>query len=284
MRSIVSNRRAVVRSRFGAALCRSRLVKRGHIVLFKWENYESEHRHSRQARSSERVQWACAGRLKMSLGPTLVNMDDRSTTDEGARMRNLSRRNWLIVALCMLAPALAYAGVVVIWDEAVDGDLSNDFTVPTTVTPMADMNTVQGTIGGPAPLNPPPEFANDAANGPLPEGFDDGVDSYEFTILPGASLDQVLVTNYAPTPGNTTSGWNLYANFCEADFTNVVCSVAVDTAAIGQDLLTICASGAQGPGTYCVRMLEFGTADNVYSFNHVISGPVPVNLEHFSVD
>ncbi len=201
-------------------------------------------------------------------------------------MSDREQRKWMIGLVCLLVPALAFAGTAVIWDEAIDGDLSNDFMMPTTVTPAADMNTVQGTIGGPAPV-PPPEFRGDPATGTLSEGFDDGIDAYEFTILPGATLDQVLVTNYAPTPGNTSSGWNLYANMCEDTFDNVVCSVAVDTAAVGQDLLTLCVSGptgSLGPGTYCVRSLEFGTADNVYSYNHVVSGPVPVTLEGFSVE
>ncbi len=187
----------------------------------------------------------------------------------------------MLLTVTMVA-ALAYAqaeGTVNIWDESVDGDLSTVANAPTPVAFVTDSNSLNGEIGGPAPAQPAPPEIGPAT---IPEGFDDGVDAYTFTVPAGFTMDEFNLTNYAPTPGNTSSGFNLWqgANGPDGVFLG---SCACTTGDIGTNLLTLFGTGPLAAGDYTMEIREFGTADNIYDVEHVLPG-FPVELQSFSVE
>lgn len=64
------------------------------------------------------------------------------------RLSKLSSRTvWCAAALLLAAPLFA----AVIWDESVDGDLSNDPAAPTGVSLVDASDAMLGTVGGANP-------------------------------------------------------------------------------------------------------------------------------------
>jgi len=181
-------------------------------------------------------------------------------------------RKTLVVLGCTMLGAVAALALTVIWDEAIDGDLSDSGLAPTPVGMVDSQNVIMGIVGGPSALGR--ETGPEAER---TEAFDDGYDCYTFTVPAGFTMDQVVLVDYVPTTGNTSSGWNLYSGpdtsgtFLESPLLTV--------AAIGTNIL----SAPLAAGIYTVEIREFGTEDNVYELDHQIPG-LPVELQSLIVE
>lgn len=153
-----------------------------------------------------------------------------------------------------------------VWDEAIDGDLSNDELNPTPVALGLGHNVVTGTIGGAVPG----------------EAFD----AFTITIGLGQALQSVVLDAYVPTGGNTSSGFNIIRGTSwdgNLGNTNVVGSASSMTVGnVGADLLSIAPfPGPLGADDYVVALRE-GTAGQQYSLNFTVV-PEPSPLLYFGL-
>ncbi|MEE4273035.1 MAG: hypothetical protein V2I67_15285 [Thermoanaerobaculales bacterium] len=167
-----------------------------------------------------------------------------------------------VLVFVMLTFAVT-AHAATIWDESVDGDLSNDQTAPTDITLVSASDDVMGTVGG---ANPGEFF-----------------DCMRFDVPSGDSVNSIFLTSYVAAGGNTTSGFNLYTG-TPADTASFgdLCSIAVGPANVGEDLLTVsCAGSPLATGTYTVCWRE-GTAGQAYTVTYVST--VPVELQSFAIE
>ena len=175
-------------------------------------------------------------------------------------MRNLQKSGvWLLLAFALgAAPLLA----AVIWDESVDGDLSNIQNMPTIVTPVDASDAVIGTVGGPNPG----EF----------------FDVFTFTVPAGFQLTEINLTSYTAAGGNVTSGFNVWPGSGGDldDFALALLSVAVGPPDAGTNLIAPIAPLAAGD--YSISLRE-GTPGQAYELEFVIPG-LPVELQTFTVE
>ncbi|GAB4195214.1 MAG: hypothetical protein Tsb002_27480 [Wenzhouxiangellaceae bacterium] len=141
----------------------------------------------------------------------------------------------------------------IIWDESVDGDLS-DRPTPTAVT-LASMNDgVVGNVGGTG------------------VDFDD---CFIFTVPAGNSVTGLILADYVADGGNTTSGFNVYTGVPPdpAAFGDIF-SAGLGPGDIGTDVLTGLTPLAGGDFTVC--LLE-GTPNQQYEIN-ILSDIVGMQL------
>jgi hypothetical protein len=167
-----------------------------------------------------------------------------------------------VLVVVVMAVAVAAQGAT-IWDESVDGDLSNDQTNPTDITLVSVSDDVIGTVGG---ANPGEFF-----------------DCMRFAVPSGNSVNGIVLTNYVASGGNTTSGFNLYNGTpTDPSAFGDLCSVAVGPVNVGQNILTgACALASLTTGTYTLCWRE-GTPNQAYIVTYV--SDVPVELQSFEIE
>lgn len=83
---------------------------------------------------------------------------------------------------CLVGPVLGGQ----VWDESIDGDLSNDALLPTHIGFDVGMNIVSGTVGG-------------LRNGPDAGDFED---VFVVDLLPGQQIESLLLLEYTTGGGN----------------------------------------------------------------------------------
>ena len=107
---------------------------------------------------------------------------------------------WLfaVISLSLVFTPVAWAGAL--WDEAVQGDLSDDFAAPTelgTLSQGSNTLSAQSTAGATEDLSIPA----------APEYPDLDVDVWNLTVAPGEYLNQIVLTSYdASNPNGHTGG------------------------------------------------------------------------------
>ncbi|MEM8873208.1 MAG: PEP-CTERM sorting domain-containing protein [Planctomycetota bacterium] len=127
------------------------------------------------------------------------------------------------------------ASAAIVYDEAVDGDFSNDAGAPTPVVLVDGLSTISGTIGGA-----------------------EGRDVFTFTIGAGESVDSIILAEYSQD--NTTSmdvdldGSDLGLVTLRDEF---VTGELLGTQVLGTD---VALPSSLGPGTYVFNLAEFGAA------------------------
>lgn len=129
----------------------------------------------------------------------------------------------------------------VIYDEAIDGDLS-DRTTPTPVVLVSPSDQVIGNVGG--------------------VDFDD---CFVFSVPAGNSVSSIVLDNYVTSGGNTTSGFQLFTGIpTDPNGFGDLVNVAVSVADIGQDVMTANGAGPLTVGNYTLCFLE-GTSNQIFS-------------------
>ncbi len=169
-------------------------------------------------------------------------------------------RGSLLLAACLATPVLA-----VDYDEAVDGDLSDTFSSPTFLGTLDfGSNTVAGVVGG---FDPSEDFT----------------DAFSFTVAPTEGVNELLLTSYVATGGNTASSFALYSGL-NAD-SQIGNFGSFGPADIGSELLAI----DLGPGDYTFEIFE-GTINQSYVLDLIVGTfvppppPPPVTVSNFSGD
>lgn len=133
----------------------------------------------------------------------------------------------------------ALGGGTVVWDEAVDGNLSNDPFAPTVLSFGVGDNIVRGrTLGSSTPPS-------------------DGYDVFSFTIDPGFSLDAIILSAYSPATGGT-SGFNFTTGSAAGAGGTFIFGPGVGGDAVGSDFLVTQGVGTLGADTYFMEVREFG--------------------------
>jgi len=174
------------------------------------------------------------------------------------------RKVVLLLALALVWSSLQCTATVV-WDESVDGDLSDVDASPTPITFVSGRNIIIGTVGGAAKKGAPETGAAPGEHGRV----DDGYDNYTFTVPSGYRCVDIVLNVYRPTPGNTSTGFNFYLGSAGSAGDGLGSSaVTVDT--VGYDLLGEIGTGSLGPGSYSVGIREFTNEDNVYTVDHLL--------------
>ena len=161
----------------------------------------------------------------------------------------------IVLASCLIwIGSVADAGIV--WDEALDGDLSNFSGSPTPIVLMNGINDLFGTIGGTSDPN-----------------VGDGFDTFTFTLSPNQTLESILITNYQVSGGNTSTGVNIFSGVGLGG--TFLGSVAMNTSHVGSDILTLTSIGPLDSGTYTIAMREFTAPNQIYAFSLAVSIPEP---------
>ena len=154
-----------------------------------------------------------------------------------------------LAIMCVAGVACA-ANASVVWDEGVDGDLSNDEFNATVLGLSMGSNNVIANIGG--------------------VGVDFN-DAMEFTIGAGETLASVTLVDFVVSGGNIATGFNVF------DGANALLgSVSMSTGDIGSDLLALSGVNQLGPGTYIVVMRE-GVLDQDYEISYNLI-PAPASM------
>ena len=156
-----------------------------------------------------------------------------------------------ILSTAALGITAASAQAAVVYDEAVDGGLSNDPLAPTVIDFNVGDNTVIGNTGPgnfPPPINP-------------------GLDAFTFTIEPGEQLTGIFLDGFTPDAPANTTGMVLFdgnqgsgstftfiggGGFGTGDIgSNIGQAIVTDPAGAGLSL-------PLGPGDYTFETREFG--------------------------
>lgn len=150
-----------------------------------------------------------------------------------------------VLIVAMVAGAAAAQGVTVVWDEAVDGNLSNDPFSPTDLGTLgAGDNIVRGSTLGPG--TPPSE----------------GFDVFSITIADGFTLEGIVMSGYSTIDGTGTSGFNFSTGAAASDLgANILFGPGWGVPQVGGDLFDEGIFGpidSLGPGTYFMEVREFG--------------------------
>jgi hypothetical protein len=167
-----------------------------------------------------------------------------------------------VIALVAVAGiAAAAAGQTVVWDEGVDGNLSNDPNAPTDLGTLgAGGNIVRGSTLG---AGTPPS---------------DGFDVFQINIAAGFSITDIILSAYSPAGATATSGFNFSTGSAASNLPigspDLIFGPGWGAANVGQDLLDVAVGGpvaSLGPGTYFMEIREFGgpLADWELTFNVV---------------
>lgn len=184
-------------------------------------------------------------------------------------------RHLLLAVVLAAFPCAAATAEIVVFDEARDGDASDDRLAPTTVALAAGVNTLRGFSG----------------QSPTPEVHD--LDYITFTIPVGFELGSFVLQ--AASVGGAFSFVGLQAGpivTIPADWTSVESPLLgwahFGSAEVGLDLLSTIASspgsvGFSGPlqsGTYALWIMELDTGEpHTYSFGlGVTAVPAPAAL------
>ena len=149
-----------------------------------------------------------------------------------------------LVAVAGAASMAAAQGMTVVWDESVDGNLSNDPAAPTDLGSLgAGANIVRGSTLGPG--TPP----------------SDGFDVFQITIDAGFTLDSIVLSGYNTIDGTGTSGFNFSTGAAAFDGGTILFGPGVGAGDVGTNLFDLgfpLPIGPQGPGTYFMEVREFG--------------------------
>ena len=145
----------------------------------------------------------------------------------------------LFIVFSVCNPTLAD----IVWDESVDGDLSNVEGNPTLIALILGANDILGDIGGSFDPN-----------------VGDGYDVFSFNVGANESITSILLNQYTPAGGNSTTGVNIFSS----DGT-ILGSRAISTADVGQDLLTLTGISPLAEGDYYISMREFTAPGQQYS-------------------
>lgn len=139
-------------------------------------------------------------------------------------------------------------GADIVWDEAVNGDLSDDPSTPTPITFSTGANTIIGSL--------------------FPEPGDDLRDYITFTINPGQFLTGIFLDTFSPAEGLSFHGINAGSTSFIPDFGTADQFLGLDFLGIdmlGTDLMPNLAAGQYdsqgftiplGPGTYSYVIQE----------------------------
>ncbi|MEM6562510.1 MAG: PEP-CTERM sorting domain-containing protein [Planctomycetota bacterium] len=159
----------------------------------------------------------------------------------------------------------AAASAVVVYDEAVDGDLSGDQSAPTSIVFSLGSNEIVANIAG--------------------GGFERDV--FSFVVPAGLQIDSLVLTQYDSGAGNTT----LLQGSIGADATtDDLGNITLNSTAVGAELL----DGFQvqltdtgfpatlGEGTYSFDLVEAASVDYTLDFNLAVV-PEPASLGLLSV-
>ncbi len=175
----------------------------------------------------------------------------------------------LFIAVALTGFASAASGAIV-WDESVDGDLSDDPLAPTGIMFAVGVNGVIGT-----------------------DGDADTRDYITFTIEEGYQLDAILLQGYVDvaTGGDGDRG---YIAINDGDSSAIpdggnsdsfLGGSHLDPLASGTDLLAILAAAPLagtgfeaplGPGTYSFLIQQTGTEITSYDLEFMVSAAVPL--------
>ncbi|MEL6795513.1 MAG: PEP-CTERM sorting domain-containing protein [Planctomycetota bacterium] len=148
------------------------------------------------------------------------------------------------LAIAALAASTAQAQVV--WDEAIDGALSNDPAAPTDLgTFGAGGLIVRGSTLGPG--TPP----------------SDGFDVFEFDIAPGFEITSIILSAYSPNDPFATSGFNFSTGAAASEAgATILFGPGWGGANVGQDLFSagfpFPITSPLGADTYFMEVREFG--------------------------
>lgn len=169
------------------------------------------------------------------------------------------------LAIVALAAAGTAASANVVWDEAVNGNLSNDPLNPTQINFAVGDNIVRGSTLGPSA---PPS---------------DGYDVFRFTIESGWTLQSIILSAYSPATGGT-SGFNFSTGAAAAVVgANVLFGPGVGGANVGQDFLVTQSVGPLGANEYFMEIREFGGPIAVWELNfNVVPAPSAMAMLGFS--
>ena len=128
------------------------------------------------------------------------------------------KNKWRLIASLIIMSTCLSAQAELIWDELVQGDPSNSRDNPTDIVLSYndDTDAITGTVGG----NNPGEFE----------------DVFTIDLFFGLCLDQVVLSDYVPTGGNVTTGFNLWVGDDARGDDDYVGSNAAGTAQIGSNL------------------------------------------------
>lgn len=188
-------------------------------------------------------------------------------------MMKMWTRKRLAIAWLVTAASVAKGGVV--WDEAIDGDLSNDPNAPTPVALNVGSNVFSGTVTGLV-------FASDVW------------DYITFTIPAGQALSQLLLLEYTDAPSGDPGNTGFHAiiegpTSYYPDFGNIGLFLGgdhLDWSPVVVDVLPNLANatlGGQGfttplgPGTYTYHIMQTGPDTTGYKLDFVVT-PEPASF------
>ena len=154
----------------------------------------------------------------------------------------------VLLVFSMSLTATVWAAVV--YDESVNGDLSNDENAPTTLSFSVGSNQLLGSVG-----------------------VNDRDDYFNFIIAPGQTVDSIILDSYVSSGQTQTqsSSIDAWAFFIPFQFPGFSGTFGIND--IGNEI----GLGVLPPGSYSFLLNEGGfaaVADYTFSFN-VSSSPVP---------
>jgi hypothetical protein len=178
---------------------------------------------------------------------------------------------WPLVTLFSLVLTIAPArGGTGVWDESVDGDLSDNAAVPTPITLTVGTNVVVGSVDNPS----------------------DTRDFITFTIPVGQALIQLRQLSYVDIPGGGPANTGYHA--IKTGSTGLVPSAGNSSSFLGGDHLTQIPPGDDmlanlataplagtgfsvplGPGTYTYVVQQTSSEQNGYEFDFMLTTSVP---------
>jgi hypothetical protein len=157
--------------------------------------------------------------------------------------------------IAIAAGLASTAAADVIWDEAVDGNLSNDPNSPTLLTFGVGDNIVRGTTLG---------------SSVIPS---DGYDAFGFTIEAGWTLEAIVLNAYLPATGGTT-GFNFSSGAPLPLGGTLIFGPGVGGAFVGSDFLADGGIAPLGANDYFMEIREFGGPLAEWELNFVVT-PAP---------
>ncbi len=171
----------------------------------------------------------------------------------------------ITTVICLLALPL---GATTVWDEGVDGDLSNDPAIPTTLVFSVGSNVVSGNVIE----SNNPMGDRDFIHFTIPSGY----------MLVGLNLDIWGSDNRGFCAFN--SGLTSYIPSVATD-ANFLAGILPGPTLVGNDLMPVFVSGAVtinslpapslGPGDYCFVVQQTTGIFQSYSFDFIVTGTVP---------